>query len=145
MPSNRPCAVIVKATSKADAEAVMTAYRGGTIEFGRALIAVDTVDPTPSTTPTHWLMFDASTSHDNVVVYLAFADNDLPPLADPSAVWGQNGLISAAEAMEAVNAVNMQVYATSGDVNPSELIEGQDGEGGLLRGRGLRYRPMEEF
>jgi len=141
--SHLPCAIIVKDAFKADAEAVMTAYRGMPVEFIRAVIASDTVNPTSSTPPTHWLMFDASTSYDNVSVYLAFADNDLPPLADPSAVWGQDDLIDAAAAMTAVNATNMQVYAASGDVVPTEFIEGQNGEGGLLRGRGLMYRPEE--
>ena len=85
MPTNLPCAVIVTAAAKASAEAVMTAYRGGAVEFGRAVIPADSVDPTPSSTPTHWLLFDASTSYEDVSVYLAFADGDLPPLANPQA------------------------------------------------------------
>lgn len=145
MPSYLPCAIIVTNAAKAGAEAVMTAYRGQNVEFGRAVIASDTVDPSPSSTPTHWLIFDASTSYEDVSVYQAFADGDLPPLSDPTAAWGEDGLIGAAAAMAAVNAANMQVYAASGDVEPTEFIEGQQGEGGILRGRGLMYRPLPEF
>lgn len=145
MPSTLPCAIIVKHAHKSGAEQVMTAYRGAPVEFGRAVIPVDTVDPTETTTPTHWLLFDASTSYEDVAVYQAFADGDLPALADPTAAWGENGLIGASDALTAVSGVNMQVYSASGDVEPSEFIEGINGEGGLLRGRGLMYRPTQEF
>lgn len=145
MPSTLPCAIIVTDAAKADAEAVMTAYRGQMVEFGRAVIAADTVDPTPSTPATHWLLFDASTSYENVSVYQAFADGDLPPLADPEAAWGENGLIGAAAALAAVSGTAMQVYSVSGDVEPTEFVEGQNGQGGILAGRGLMYRPMPEL
>lgn len=134
-----PCAVIVTANAKSSAEIVISAYRGGQVQFGRPLIAADTANPSPSSTPTHWLMFDASTVQDDIAVYQGFANGDLPPLADHSAAWGENGLIGAADAMTAVNGANVQVYAASGDVVPDEFVRG------VLQGRGLMYRPEPEF
>lgn len=140
-----PCALIVTNAAKAGCEFVLTAYRGENLEFGRPLIPADTVNPTPQTQPTHWLMFDASTDQSDVIVYNGFADGDLPPLANPTAQWGENGLISAVDAMSAINGANLQVYSVSGDVEPTEFVEGLDGHGGILASRGLRYRPTEEF
>jgi hypothetical protein len=146
--SQLPCAIIITDAVKAGAEAVLSAYRGAPMQFGRPLIPVDTVSPDHTTPPTHWMMFDASTSQEDVVVYLGFAQGDLPPLANAAegAAWGVGDIPSGQAALGYVSGEVMQVYAVSGDVVPSEFVEGvPDGNGGraggLLASRGLMYRP----
>lgn len=133
--SNLPVCIIVTAAAKANAEAVISAYRGGSVQFARGLIPADTPSPTHQSPATHWLMFDASTDQDNVVVYQGFAGGDLPPLAVPGAAWGDAGLVSAQDALAAVNASAMQVYSASGDVEPADFVAG------ILSSRSLIYVP----
>lgn len=145
--SNLPCAIIVAHAAKADAEAVLSAYRDQPQQFGRPLIPVDTVNPSHTTTPTHWLMFDTQTSQENITVYNGFAANNAPPLPNGKQ-WGVDGVIDVNVGMAAVNAANLQVYSASGDVIPTEFVEGRDDGnggkvGGLLLSRGLMYRPEE--
>ena len=138
MSNQLPVALFVTDGQKANVEAVLHAYRGEPTLFGRKLIPTNTPNPTPESEPTHWLMFDASTNQDNVTVYQGFANGDLPPLDDPEAAWGSNGLISAQDAMEAINGANLQVYSVSGDVVPLSFL------GGILESRDLMFVPEIE-
>ena len=136
--SNLPTALIVTDAAKAHAETVLSLYRAAPIEFGRKVIPVDTVDPTPASPPTHWMLFDASSDSDHVTVYHGFAAGDLPPLPD-GVVWGVDGVISAGDAMAAISGVNLQVYSVSGEVVPGDFAAG------VLASRGLMLVPEPEF
>lgn len=137
--ANLPSCLVVTAAAKAGAIAVLSAYRGSAYDFTRGLIPADTVDPTPQSTVTAWLAFDASTSEEEVAVMLAFAGGDLPPLADPEAAWGLNGLIGASDAMTAINGANLKVAAVSGEVVPWNFATA------FVASLGLMLLPEEEI
>lgn len=146
-----PVALVVTDAQKTNVETVISAYRyPDSVQFGRALIAADTVSPTWQSSPTHWLMFDASTTGENVSVYQGFANGDLPALTSGD-VWGQNGFISSNDALTALNGSNLQTASVSGDVDAQDFLLGQaDGNGqrptggGFLGSLGLMYRPDPE-
>ena len=133
-----PVCLIVTDAAKSGVEAVISAYRyPDTVQFGRKVIPTNTPNPTPESAPTHWLMFDASTSQDNVTVYQGFANGDLPPLPEGMA-WGVDDLISAQDALTAINGTSLQVYSASGDVDPPTLVAA------ILESRDLMYVPEME-
>lgn len=134
-----PCALIVTDAAKAAVEAVLTACRGEPCGFARKLIPAGTPAPTSSTPPTHWLSFDASLTQEEVAAFQQFPSGDLPPLAAPSANWGADGLMSAADAAAAVSGANLQVYSVSGDVVPYDFCMG------ILDSRGLAFAPDPEL
>jgi len=134
-----PSCLIVADAARQGVIDVLTAYRGEPYGFSRQLIPVDTVDPSPSSPATHWLAFDNSSSDDVVAVMLAFASGDLPPLADPDAAWGENGLISALDAKIAISGANLQVAAVSGDVIPENFTAA------FVASKGLMYKPEPEI
>lgn len=133
-----PSCLIVTDAAKQGVVDVLTAYRGEPYGFSRQLIAADTVDPSPSSPATHWLSFDNSTEAEDVSVMLAFASGDLPPLANQEAAWGQDGLIGASDAMEAINGTNLQVAAVSGDVIPMDFVLA------FVAAKGLMLKPEPE-
>lgn len=133
-----PSCLIVTDAAKQGVIDVLTAYRGEPYGFSRQLIAADAVDPSPLTPATHWLSFDNSTTDDVVSAMLAFASGDLPPLADVEAAWGENGLIGAVSAMEAISGASLQVAAVSGDITPMDFVLA------FVAAKGLMLKPEPE-
>jgi hypothetical protein len=90
--------------------------------------------PTTSSVVTHYLFADSSTSPADVAIFQSMANGDLPPI---TGVWGADGVITGADALAAINAVNLQVYSASGNVVPL------DHANPILASRGLSFVPAE--
>lgn len=129
---NQPIVVIVTAAAVDDANAVWEAWGKGPGNLSRRL--TDDPAPTTSSTVTHYLMADSSTSVEDVQIIQGFANGDLPPI---SGAWGEEGVVSAAAALTAINASNLQCYSASGTVEPV------DHAAAILASRGLAYVPDE--
>ena len=128
-----PSICIVTAAQRDNANAVWEARGRGPNNFSRKLCELDP-GATYETPATHYLIADSSTTQEEVAIMMSFQDGDLPPLPDGT-VWGEEGIISAADAMTAINGANMQVYAASGDVAPV------DHAAGILSSRDLMLVP----
>lgn len=102
----------------------------GSEAFMRAL--TDDPNPTPESVVTHYMMSDDSCTVEMVAAWQAMAHGDLPQIVG---VWGEDGVIGAADAMEATSAANLQVYSASGDVVPL------DHANAILTSRGLKFVP----
>lgn len=126
-----PVVCIVTAVAKANADAVWEAWGRGPNTFVRQLCAIN-AGATWQTPATHYLMADSSTEESEVAIMQAMGNGDLPPI---SGVWGVAGVISAAAALAAITAANLQVYSAAGDVVPI------DHANGVLLGRGLQFVP----
>ena len=131
--SNLPVICICKAEVVDAVNAVWAAMGRGEGSFTRRVCA-DVPGVDEETAPTHWLMSDAGADESDVYAWQRLAHGDLPPLGE-GFVWGEEGCISAAEAVAATSAENLQVYSASGDVAPTVHVAG------ILAGLGLRYVP----
>jgi len=123
-----PSICIVTAEAVVDARLVWLAMGRGPNSFIRKLCAIDP-EATWETTPTHYLMSDVSSSESDVAAWQAMANGDLPEI---EGVWGEDDVISAAAAMAATSAANLQVYSASGDVIPTDHAAGILGSRGLM-------------
>lgn len=128
----RTILAIIGAGVVADGNAVLEAWGKGPNAFVRKVCA-DEPGVTSATPATHYLLNDSSATENDIAVFQAMADRVLPPLA--SGAWGEDGLISAADALDAVSADSLQAYSYSGDADPAEHMNG------ILAGRGLRLVP----
>lgn len=129
--SNLPAVCIVTDAARDNANLVWKAMGRGPDTFSRAVCAVDP-EATPATPATHWLMADGSADSSDVAAWQAMAHGDLPQI---EGIWGEDEVIDAAAAQEAVSAANLQVYSASGDVVPLSHIAG------IFVGRGLQFVP----
>lgn len=128
-----PNIAVVAAAVKDNANAVLEAWGRGPNTFSRKLCAKsDTA--TYETPPTHYMCADSSTTDSDVAIMQGFANGDLPPLPDGT-VWGESGVVSAADAMTAISGANLQVYSASGDVVPL------DHANAVLASRNLMFVP----
>lgn len=130
--SQLPVVCIIAAASKDDGNLVWAAQGRGPDTFSRRL-TTDSPATTGSTV-THYLMADSSSDASDVAAWQAMADGDLPQI---NGVWGENGVIGAAEAQAAVSGANLQVYSASGDVAPLDHCNA------ILLSRGLSWVPDE--
>jgi hypothetical protein len=130
--STQPIVCIVTASSRENANKVWEAWGKGPATFSRTLTT--DVEPTSSSTITHYLMADSSTSVEDVQVIQGFANGDLPPI---SGAWGVDGVIAAVDALTAVNGINLQCYSASGNVTPL------DHANAILASRGLSFVPVD--
>jgi hypothetical protein len=71
-------------------------------------------------TPTHFYMSDQGAPQWLADAFLAFGDNNLPPLPE-GVVWGEDGVISAADALEAIQPENFY-FAQFVGFEPSEQL-----------------------
>lgn len=126
--------LIVTAAARANARLVWQAMGRGPNSFLMPL--TDDADPTPESTVTHWAMHDGSATDTDVAEWQALTNGDLPAVPEGT-VWGEDDVISAADAIAACSAANLQVYSAAGSVVPLEHMEG------VIAGRGLRVRPSE--
>lgn len=130
--SNQPIVCIVAAADKDNANLVWAAWGKGHDTFSRKLTT--DASPTTSSTVTHYLMADSSTSVEDVQVIQGFTNGDLPPI---SGAWGVGGVIDAADALAAIDGASLQCYSASGDVAPL------DHANAILTSRGLSFVPDE--
>ena len=134
--TTQPCVGIVKAADRTNANLVWSAWGRGPNNFFRRL--TDDPSPTPSSTVTHYIFADSSTSVEDVQIIQGFANGDLPPLPDGLA-WGVDGTISAADALAAIDGDSLQCYSASGNVAPLDHCNA------ILASRGLSWVPDEEL
>lgn len=130
----QPCVGIVRAADRDNANLVWAAWGKGPNTFSRKL----TSDPSPTTssTVTHYLFADSSTTVEDVAIIQAMANGDLPPLP-PGYAWGVDGVISAADALAAIDGDSLQCYSASGNVAPLDHCNA------ILASRGLSWVPDE--
>lgn len=124
---------IVKDAKKDDLNLVFAARGMGPESVTRKLCAIDP-QATDQTPPTHWLASMANGTAEELATLNGMINGDLPPVPDGT-VWGENGVISAADAMAACDGAVMQVYSCAGDVEPVDHVAA------VLASRGLQYVP----
>jgi hypothetical protein len=131
----RPTFGLVTAAARADANRVFVAMGRGEA-FG--VPAYDapgkllSVDP-----PTHYYFFDVTAEDHDVRAWEGMQSGDLPPVA-PGVVWGEGGIISAADAMAAVTR-DTTLFATK----VGDLMTAMQFRDSILAGAGL-YLPVPE-
>lgn len=105
---------IATAAAVANVNLVLEAMGRGPGSITRKATTV--ANPTWDAEPTHWFMSDQSADAEFQSILLGFANGDLPPLPD-GVVWGVDGVISAADALEAISAENF-AFASFNDGFP---------------------------
>jgi len=84
--------------------------------------ATNVPNPAWDATPTHWYMSDQGVTAEFQAQLLGFSNGDLPPLP-PGTVWGENGVISAADALAAITASNFAFAAFNDGYTPGEQVQ----------------------
>ncbi|MGN6487251.1 MAG: hypothetical protein ACTHLT_05440 [Devosia sp.] len=79
---------------------------------------------------THFFMSDQGVTEEFVTVLLGFPNGDLPTLPEGKD-WGVDGVISADDALTAINGANFKVFVSSGDVSPAAQVAAAVGAEGL--------------
>lgn len=130
-----PYIALVTAAHRTNLNLVFQAMGWGPETFMRK-VCVASPSATPSTPPTHWLSSNASASDADVGMINAMTEGNLPPLPDGT-VWGEDGVISAADAMAASDGAVLQVYSAAGEIEPVDHVAA------VLLSRGLQYVPDE--
>lgn len=124
---------IVSDAKKTDLNLVFAARGLGPETFTRKLCAID-AGADYQTPPTHWLMSNAAGDEGELVILQNMTNGDLPPLP-AGTVWGENGVITAADAMAAAAGSVLHVYSCAGDVEPTDHCAA------VLASEGLQYVP----
>lgn len=135
--ANVPTILICAHAVKTDCNLVWDATGRGPNTFSVPLVAADDDEADHTTTPTHWLAQDMSATDTLAVTWLAMTEGDLPQI---NGVWGEEGVISAPDAMAACGNGNLQVYSAGGLVEGNAAIEWRNA---ILAGRNLKLRPDE--
>ena len=125
--------LIVAENNVTDLNRVFAVRGMGPDNVTRKLCAVDP-GATYETPATHRLMSDAAGDGTELAILQAMTQGDLPPLPE-GVVWGEDGVISAADAMAACHGSVMQVYSCAGDVEPVDHVAA------VLASRGLQFVP----
>lgn len=133
---NLPFIAIVTDAQKTNLNLTFAAMGWGPETFTRKCCAIDP-SATPSTPPTHWLTSAAAATDSDVAMLQAMTEGNLPDLP-PGVVWGEEGVISAADAMAATDGAVFHVYA-AGDIEPV------DHAAAVLASEGLQYVPDPEI
>lgn len=126
---------IVAAAHKTNINLVFAARGHGPETFTRKLCAVGSA--TPATPPTHWLMSNAAGDAEELAVLQAMTQGDLPPVPEGT-IWGEEGVISAADAMAATDGAVFHVYSAAGEIEPVDHVTA------VLASEGLQYVPDPE-
>lgn len=124
---------IVANAHKTNINLVFAARGLGPETFTRKLCAIDP-GATTATPPTHWLMSNAGGDGAELAILQAMTLGDLPPVPNGT-VWGENGVISAADAMAATDGAVFHVYSAAGDIEPVDHVAA------VLASEGLQYVP----
>lgn len=128
---------IVTDAQRTNINRVFAARGHGPVTFIRKLCAVDPL-ATPETPQTHWLMSNAVGNAEELAVLQAMTLGDLPPVPY-GIVWGEDGVISASDAMAATDGAVFQVYSCAGEVEPVDHVAA------VLASRTLQYVPEAEI
>lgn len=129
---NEPAILIVTEAHHAAVDAVLAAQgRGaGTFTNGRRLVASGTSGPVVAR-----LAQDQSATDSLTAAWLSYAaSGDLP---DIDGVWGEDGVISAADAMAAHSGLTVHSY--------SGAAPGGDWTGSVLASHGYAFEPEPEI
>lgn len=124
---------IVTDAQKTNLNLVFAARGLGPETFTRKLCAID-AGATWETAPTHWLMSNAAGDQAELDILTAMTGGDLPDLPD-GVVWGENDVISAADAMAACDGAVFHVYSAAGDIEPVDHVVA------VLASESLQYVP----
>ena len=130
--TNIPCVLIAMAANAADMSRVIDAQGRGPNTFtgARKLVAPGTSGPVLA-----YLTHDASATDVLETAWRAMStDRDLPAIAG---TWGEDGVISAADAQAAME--GLTVYSAGGLTETT-----QEWIAGILSGRGYEYEPEPE-
>jgi hypothetical protein len=100
--------------------------------------ATTVADPAWDATPTHYFMSDQGVTAEFQAQLLGFANGDLPPLP-PGVVWGEEGVISAQDALAAIASPNFSFASFSGAFTPGEQVQA------ALDALGLHVIPFPEI
>lgn len=130
---NLPFVALVTDAFKTDLNRTLAAVGWGPESFTRKVCAIDP-SATWETAPTHWLTSHAGASDTDVAMLQAMTNGDLPILPEGT-VWGENGVISAADAMAASDGAVFHVYSAAGDIEPTDHVSA------VLAAEGLQYVP----
>lgn len=99
------------------------------------------VKPTPEnglpevtweTTPTHRYMSDQGVTSEFAAILHGFANGDLPPLPEGT-VWGEDGVISAADALAAIASTNFAFGSFNEAFTPGQQVAAALDALGLVR------------
>lgn len=124
---------IVGDAKKDDNNRVFAARGMGPETFIRKLCAIDPA-ATYETPPTHWLSSNAAGDGGELAILQAMTLGELPPLPD-GVVWGEDGVISEADAKAATDGSVFHVYSCAGEVEPVEHAAA------VLATEGLQFVP----
>lgn len=130
-----PSVCVVTDAYKININRTFEAMGYGPETFTRRLCAIDP-GATPSTPATHWLMSHAAATDTQVAIWQGMTEGNLPPLPD-GVVWGEDGVISAADAMAATDGAVFHVYSAAGVIEPVDHVAA------VLATEGLQYVPDE--
>jgi len=100
--------------------------------------ATTVANPAWDATPTHYFMSDQGVTPEFQAQLLGFANGDLPPLPE-GVVWGEEGVISAADALAAIASPNFSFASFSGAFTPGEQVQA------ALDALGLHVIPFPEI
>jgi len=100
--------------------------------------ATTVADPAWDATPTHYFMSDQGVTPEFQAQLLGFANGDLPPLPE-GVVWGEEGVISAQDALAAIASPNFSFASFSGAFTPGEQVQAS------LDALGLHVIPFPEI
>lgn len=69
---------------------------------------------------THYLMHDGSATDEDAIAWQAMTDGTLPTLTmwGQPITWGQNGVISEQDAIDAAGGGNLEVWSRAGGTDP---------------------------
>lgn len=78
-------------------------------------------EPEWTVTPTHYFMSDQGVTAEFQAQLLGFSNGDLPPLPE-GVVWGENGVISASDALAAIGAESFAFASFNDGFAPLEQV-----------------------
>lgn len=133
---NLPAICIVTAAKRDHANLVWDAMGRGPETFYRALCAFDE-DATPESPITHYLASATEATDADVIEWQCMTQGNLPALA-PGKVWGEDGVISAADALEATDGSQLIIITIAGNADPHNFLIGYPDQNGVRHGGALR-------
>jgi hypothetical protein len=139
MTDNVPAILICTNTAKTNANRTWDAIGRGPNTFSVPLVAGNDANATHETEPTHWLALDMDATTERAVTWLGITQGNLPA---PNGVWGEDGVISAQDAMAACMNGNVHVHSWGGG-DSNNTTERDQWKAGILTGRNLKLRPDE--
>jgi hypothetical protein len=127
--TNVPCILIVLTANVTGMNRVIEAQGRGPGTFSRRLVAVDTAGPVIA----HFAQDMSATDALETSWRAMASDRDLPAI---SGVWGEDGIISAADAQTAM--MGLTVHSIAGDVPLGWTAS-------MLAGHGYSFEPEGEI